>query len=163
MFWVWNRNGHWTYFGHFPRWAYVQPYHSKGLGESFPLMWLNIALSLKIRRPCVFWLFFKIDLCSAISFKRFRRELSIDVAEHRFTSKNFQNAHYRRFGFIPKTCLKFPKTEVLFLRSVFNRFIYFFKSNFKNPPKKSKQSNSQCIWLRHEGRDPLKTKASLTT
>ena len=28
------------------------------------------------------WLFFKIDLCSAISFKRSRWELSIDVAEH---------------------------------------------------------------------------------
>jgi len=24
--------------------AYVQPYHSKGLGESFQLMWLNIGL-----------------------------------------------------------------------------------------------------------------------
>jgi len=24
--------------------AYVQPYHSKGLGESFPLMWLKIGL-----------------------------------------------------------------------------------------------------------------------
>jgi len=31
----------------------------------------------------VFWLFFEIDLCSAISFKRCRRELSIDVAERR--------------------------------------------------------------------------------
>jgi len=31
----------------------------------------------------VFRLFFKIGLCSAISFKRSRRELSIDVAEHR--------------------------------------------------------------------------------
>jgi len=36
----------------------------------------------------VFLLFFKIGLCSAISFKRSRRELSIDVAEHRFMSKN---------------------------------------------------------------------------
>jgi len=25
--------------------TYVQPYHSKGLGESFPLMWLNVGLS----------------------------------------------------------------------------------------------------------------------
>ena len=31
----------------------------------------------------MFWLFFEIDLCSAISFKRSQRELSIDVAEHR--------------------------------------------------------------------------------
>jgi len=29
----------------FLRWAYVQPCHSKGLGESFPLVWLNIGLS----------------------------------------------------------------------------------------------------------------------
>ena len=32
--------------------------------------------------------FFKIDLCSAVSFKRLRRELSIDVAEHRSILKN---------------------------------------------------------------------------
>jgi len=31
----------------------------------------------------VFWLFFKIDLCSATLYKSSRRELSIDVAEHR--------------------------------------------------------------------------------
>jgi len=32
----------------FVRWAYVQPYHSEGLGESFPLMWLNFGLCWKI-------------------------------------------------------------------------------------------------------------------
>jgi len=32
--------------------------------------------------------FFKIDLCSAISFKRSRRELSIDVAENMFILKD---------------------------------------------------------------------------
>jgi len=31
----------------------------------------------------VFWLFSKVTLYLAISFERFRRELSIDVAEHR--------------------------------------------------------------------------------
>jgi len=51
-------------------------------------MWLNIVLSRKIREKCVFWLFFKVDLRSAISFKRSRRELSIDAAEHNFVSKN---------------------------------------------------------------------------
>jgi len=30
-----------TYFDNFSRLAYVQPHHSKGLGESFPLIWLN--------------------------------------------------------------------------------------------------------------------------
>jgi len=35
--------------GYFSGWGYVQPHHSKGLGESFPLMWLNIGLSQKIR------------------------------------------------------------------------------------------------------------------
>jgi len=59
------------------------------------------------------WLFFKIGLCSAISFKRSRRELSIDVAEHRPMLKNYQNTP--RFSFIPKTGMAFPKTGVLFL------------------------------------------------
>jgi len=52
-------------------------------------MWLNIGVSLKLRELCVFWLFFQIDPCSAISFKRSRRELSIDVAEHRSMLKNY--------------------------------------------------------------------------
>ena len=51
-------------------------------------MWLNIDLSWKIRERCVFSLFFKIDLCSATSFERSRRELSIDVAEHRSILEN---------------------------------------------------------------------------
>ena len=36
----------------------------------------------------VFWLVFEINLCSAIPFKRSRRELSINVAEHRSIFKN---------------------------------------------------------------------------
>jgi len=36
----------------------------------------------------VFWLTFKIGLCSAISSERSRRELPIDVAEHRSILKN---------------------------------------------------------------------------
>jgi len=62
----------------------------------------------------VFWLFFKIDMCSATPFKRSRRELSIDVAEHRSILKNNQNT-YLRFGFTPKTDKAFPKTRALFL------------------------------------------------
>jgi len=42
----------------------------------------------------VFWLFFKMEQCSAISFKRSRRELSIDVAEHRSMLKYHENTHY---------------------------------------------------------------------
>ena len=45
---------------------------------------------------------FKIGLCSAISFRRSRRELSIDMAEHRSMLKNYQNTNYPRFGLIPK-------------------------------------------------------------
>jgi len=56
----------------------------------------------------VFWLFFKTSLRLAISFKRSRRELSIDVAEHRSLLKNYQNTHYPRFIFIPKTGIAFP-------------------------------------------------------
>jgi len=36
----------------------------------------------------VFWLFFKIDPRSAISFKRFGRELSNDMAQHESILKN---------------------------------------------------------------------------
>ena len=39
-------------------------------------------------KKCVIWLVFKIGQRSAISFKRSRRELSCDVAEHRSILKN---------------------------------------------------------------------------
>jgi len=38
-----------------------------------------------------------------------RRELSIDVAEHKSFLKNFQNTYYPRFSFILKTSIAFPK------------------------------------------------------
>jgi len=55
-----------------------------------------------------------------MSFKRSRRELSIDVAEHRSMLKNHQNTHYTRFSFIPKTVIAphndgFVFTIVIFL------------------------------------------------
>jgi len=65
------------------------------------------------RRWYVFRLFFKIGLCSAISFKRSRWELSIDVAEHRSVWKNCQYTYYTRFNFIPKTGSS-PKTCFVF-------------------------------------------------
>jgi len=34
-----------TYYGYFSRWTFDQPHHLKGIGESFPLMWLNAGLS----------------------------------------------------------------------------------------------------------------------
>jgi len=46
-------------------------------GDAIPV------LGVKPKWECyVLWLSFKIGLCSAISFKKSRRELSIDVAEH---------------------------------------------------------------------------------
>ena len=52
------------------------------LGNALPV------LGVKSKRGWyVFWWMFKIGLCSAISIKRSRRELSIDVAEHRSTLK----------------------------------------------------------------------------
>jgi len=98
-----------TYFGYFSRQTFVQPCHSKGLGESFLLMSLNIGLSWKIREYCVFWLLSKIDQCSAISFKRSRRERSIDVAQHRSTRKTTK---IRTTPFLVP--LAFPKRGVLF-------------------------------------------------
>jgi len=93
------------------------------LGNAIPV------LGAKPKRGwCVFWLFFRIGIlrvlvifqnrhimCSAISFKRSRRELSIDVAEPRSTLKTYPNTHYPRFNFITKTGIAFPKTRVLFI------------------------------------------------
>jgi len=46
-------------------------------------------LGIKLKRGFyVFWLFFQIGMCSPISFKRSRRELSIDMAEYRSILKN---------------------------------------------------------------------------
>jgi len=50
----------------------------------------------------VLWLFFKIGLCSAISFKRSRRELSTDVAEHGSMLKNDRNTLYPVLVSYPK-------------------------------------------------------------
>ena len=62
----------------------------------------------KIRTPP---LFFKVDLCSAISMESSRRDLSNDVAELRFISKNV-HINDPRFSFIPKPSIEFPKTSV---------------------------------------------------
>ena len=43
LFWVWNRNGGCAYFGNCLRFLF-QPDISKGLGETFKLMWLIIHL-----------------------------------------------------------------------------------------------------------------------
>jgi len=55
------------------------------------------------------WLFSKIDSCSAISFKRYRRELFIDVAERTTILKNNQNTYYPSFSFTSKTHIAFLK------------------------------------------------------
>jgi len=100
-----------TNFDYFSRLTYVQPWNSKGLGESFPKTWLNVGLSWRIRELCLFWLFFKIDLCLATLFRRFQRELSIDVAKCRSIVKK---KHLRpQFYFYP------PKTRNKSLRHVF--------------------------------------------
>ena len=79
------------------------------LGSSTPV------LGVKLKRGWhVVWLFFKKGLCSAISFKRSRRELPIDVDEHGSILKNHQNTYYPRFSVTPKTGIAFPKTGVLF-------------------------------------------------
>jgi len=44
-----------------------------------------------------------------------RQDLLDDMAEHRATLKNNQNALHPRFVFAPKTGIANPKTEVLFL------------------------------------------------
>jgi len=47
----------------------------------------------------IFIFFLKIDLCSAISFKRSRGELSYDVAKRRSILKSDQYTYYPRFTF----------------------------------------------------------------
>jgi len=63
--------------------------------------WAMLLLFTMQRGWYVFYLFFMIDVCSTISFKWSRRELSIDVAKHRSILKNNPNTHYLRFSFIP--------------------------------------------------------------
>jgi len=94
--------------------VYFMPNHSKNktpvLGNAIPV------LGLKIKRGWyVIWLFFKIDLCSAMSYRRSRRELFIDVPEHRSMLKNHENTYYPGLSFTPKTGIALPKTGVLFL------------------------------------------------
>ena len=86
--------------------------HSKNKTPFWGLLYLGVKPK---RGWYVFRLFFKVGLCSAISFKRSRRELSIDVAELLSMLKNFQNMHYSRFSSIPKTGKALPKMGDLFL------------------------------------------------
>jgi len=91
-------------------------------------MWKHV-LGVKPKRGWfVFWLFFKIGLYSAISFKRSRRELSVHVAEHRSVLKNYQNTLYSRFIFITKTGRAFPKAfffTVIFYKLALNDCLTF--------------------------------------
>jgi len=67
-----------------------------------------IVLGVKPKRWWyVFWLFFKLDLCSATSFERSRQELSMDVAEHESIFKNNLKTYYPRFSVTPKTGIAF--------------------------------------------------------
>jgi len=43
-----------------------------------------------------------------------RRDLSNDMAKHRFIVKNNENTYHPRFGFKPKTGIAFPKTGFCF-------------------------------------------------
>jgi len=68
----------------------------------------------------VFGLFLKTDLCSAISLKRPRRELSIDVDEHRsiLKDKSYQNKYHLRRGFTPKAGIAGPEMGVFTVNQV---------------------------------------------
>jgi len=47
--------------------------------------WYNLKIKspMKLKRGCVFWSFFKIDLCSATFMESSHRDLLNDMAEHR--------------------------------------------------------------------------------
>ena len=57
----------------------------------------------------------KFKTFEAISFKRSRRDLSIDIAEHYLILKNNPSSYYPHFSFTTKTGIVLPKTGVLFL------------------------------------------------
>jgi len=76
-----NQNTYYRRFSFTPKTDFAFPKQQKlncVMGNAIPV------LGVKPKREWyVFWLFFKVGLCSAISFKRSRRELSIYVAEHK--------------------------------------------------------------------------------
>jgi len=80
-------------------WTNRSPY--KVLKKEDPTWGMLYLLVLGVK-PNRVVIFFKIGLCSAISFKRSLRELPIGVAEHRSVLKNFQNTYYPRFSFIAR-------------------------------------------------------------
>jgi len=68
-----------------------------------------------------------MNVCLATLLKRSRRELAIDVAEHRYILKYYQNTYHPRFAFKPKAGIAFYKTGVLFTlsrRKILNMSIY---------------------------------------
>jgi len=67
------------------------------MGNAIPV------LGVKLKRGWyLFCIFLEIGLRSAISFKRSRRELSIDMAEHRSWFKNYRNTLYHVLVSYPK-------------------------------------------------------------
>ena len=76
------------------------------LGNAIPVV------IMKPKRIGTYCSNFSKDLCSAVSLKTSRRELSIVVAGRRSMLKNNENTHYPRFSFIHKTDIAFPKTRV---------------------------------------------------
>ena len=66
-----------------------------------------------------FGFFFKVDLCLAVSFQRSRRELSIDMSEHRSVLKNNRKAYYPVLVLHPKQVQRLPKR-------VFTLINYYF-------------------------------------
>jgi len=67
---------------------------------------------MKVKRGILILFILKIDLSSAISFKRSRRELFNDVVEHKSILENNQNTCYPRFRLTPKTGIELPETAV---------------------------------------------------
>ena len=68
------------------------------LGNAIPVLGVNLKQGY-----FVFWQFFHIDLCIAISMESCRRDLLNDMAEHGPILKNNQNTYYLRFSFTPET------------------------------------------------------------
>ena len=96
----------------------------------------------------VFWLFFKIGLYEAISFGRFRRELTIDAAEHFSVLKNYQKKAPALFQVYTKNRHSIPRNGDFVFTVIFRSCQPINSSQIKNLITK-KTERSSYIGLRH--------------
>jgi len=84
-------------------------------GNAIPVLGVKLT-----RGKCIFWLFFKVDLCSATSMESSLRDLSNDVVEHKRLSWKITKIHSTPVLFShPKKRIAFPKAGNCFFVTPF--------------------------------------------